>query len=73
ESIEDNSLKEAQLIIHKASIIHSSDVEEKKALVNTNIVEALLHTSKFDSPIEILEPLLSSSSHHKPYKKDTRK
>ncbi|PON97918.1 hypothetical protein TorRG33x02_062330 [Trema orientale] len=40
ENIEDNSLKKAPLISHEASSIHPIDVKAKKALGNTNVVEA---------------------------------
>ncbi|PON56841.1 hypothetical protein PanWU01x14_178220 [Parasponia andersonii] len=70
ENIEDNLLKEALLISHEALIIHLVNAEVKKALGNTNVVEALQHSSNSNPPIEVIEPLLSSSSHHKLYKKD---
>ncbi|PON46215.1 hypothetical protein PanWU01x14_253390 [Parasponia andersonii] len=73
ESIKDNSLKEAPLINHDASIIHLVDVEAKKSQESSNVVEALQPSSNSNPPIKVIEPLLSPSNHHKPYKKDTRK
>ncbi|PON81163.1 hypothetical protein TorRG33x02_230470, partial [Trema orientale] len=73
ESIENNSLKEAPLISHEAPIVHPFDVDAKKAQGNTNVVEAPQYSSSSNPPIEVIEPSFSSFSHHKSYKKDTRK
>ncbi|PON56811.1 hypothetical protein PanWU01x14_178540 [Parasponia andersonii] len=73
EGTEYNSLKKALLINYKASIVHLVDVEAKKAQENTNVMEAIEHSSNFNPLVEVIEPLLSFFSHHKPYKKDFRK
>ena len=73
ESIEDGSLIKALLINHETSIVHPFDVEAKKALGDTNVVEAPQPSSNSNPPIEVIKTSLSSSSHHKPYKKDTIK
>ncbi|POO00095.1 hypothetical protein TorRG33x02_042220, partial [Trema orientale] len=72
-SIEDNALKEAPLIGQEASIIHPVDVEEKKDMGDINVVEPPQYSSISNLPIEVMEPPLSSSSQHKPHKKDTKK
>lgn len=66
-------MKEAPLISHEASFVHPVDEEKKKAQGSTKIVEALLHSSEPNPSMEVIKPSLSPSSHHKPYKKDTRK
>ncbi|PON97896.1 hypothetical protein TorRG33x02_062110, partial [Trema orientale] len=37
----------------------------------TNVVETPQHSSESNPPIKVIEPSLSSSNHHKSYKKDT--
>ncbi|PON52840.1 hypothetical protein PanWU01x14_206820 [Parasponia andersonii] len=69
ENIEDNSLKEALSINHETSIIYPVSEEIEKSLGNTNVVEAPPHSSKSNVSIGVIEPLLSSFNHHKPYKK----
>ncbi|PON56823.1 hypothetical protein PanWU01x14_178660 [Parasponia andersonii] len=73
ENIEKNSLKEALLISHESSIVHSVEVEVKKAQENTSVVEASQHSFKSNPLIRVMMSSLSSSSHHKPNKKDKRK
>ncbi|PON76526.1 hypothetical protein PanWU01x14_035800 [Parasponia andersonii] len=74
ESIEVNVLEEALLINLEASIIHPIDDEKaKKAQQNTNDREAPPYSSKSNPPIRVIESSLSSSNHHKSYKKDTKK
>ncbi|PON32809.1 hypothetical protein PanWU01x14_358210 [Parasponia andersonii] len=73
ESIEDNLLKDSPLISHEAFIANPVDIEEKKTHRNTKVVEALQYCSKSNPTKKVIEPSLSSSSHHKPYKKNMRK
>ncbi|PON34828.1 hypothetical protein PanWU01x14_341270 [Parasponia andersonii] len=73
KSIEDNLLKKAHLIYCDAPIVHLVGEETKKVLGNAKVVEAPPYSSKSNPPIGIIEPSLFSPSHHKPYKKDTRK
>ncbi|PON58904.1 hypothetical protein PanWU01x14_164190 [Parasponia andersonii] len=75
DRIEDNALKEGPLVFHnhEVFIVHSVGEKTEKVLGNTNVVEAPPHSSKSNPPIGVIKPLLSSSNHHKPYKKDMRK
>ncbi|PON48929.1 hypothetical protein PanWU01x14_233300 [Parasponia andersonii] len=73
ESIKDNALKEASLVCHEASTIHPVDKEAKKVLGNTDMMEAPQHSYESNPLKEVIEPSLSSSNHHKAYKKDMRK
>ncbi|PON49471.1 hypothetical protein PanWU01x14_229870 [Parasponia andersonii] len=56
KNTKDNSLKEASLISHEDSIIHPFDVEAKKGLEDTNVVEVLQSSSNCDPPIKVIEP-----------------
>ncbi|PON39431.1 hypothetical protein PanWU01x14_305010, partial [Parasponia andersonii] len=49
------------------------DEEVKRALGSTNMGEALQYSAKSNPPIGGMEMPLSSSSLHKPYKKDMKK
>ncbi|PON51229.1 hypothetical protein PanWU01x14_217900 [Parasponia andersonii] len=73
ENIEDNSLKEALLIIYKAFIVHPVDIKAKKAQGNINVMETPQHSSNSNFLIKVMEPSLSSPINHKPYKKEIRK
>ncbi|PON78392.1 hypothetical protein PanWU01x14_020300 [Parasponia andersonii] len=73
DSIEKNELEEAPLISHEPSVIHPVDEEAKKAIRNTNVIEAPENASMSNSLIEVMESSLSSSNHNnKLYKNDTR-